>query len=167
MEEISAIDTDNLIYIDETGVDSNITVQYGWSLLGEKSYAEKDGFTKERVSIVAAYDYLKKDLIAPFEFIGHMNASLFNSWFEQVLCPVLKPGKVIILDNASFHKSIEIQDLADSQGCRVLFLPAYSPDLNPIEKFWANFKKQLRKIIKKSLNFKSAISSAMRKSLSG
>jgi len=69
---------------------------------------------------------------------------LFNVWLKDFLIPELKPGQVVIMDNASFHKSQESQELIKKAGCRILFLPPYSPDLNPIEKFWANFKKIVR-----------------------
>jgi transposase len=136
-----------LVYIDEVGINDNIVVQYGWSEKGSKSYAEQSGFRSERVSIIAGYDYSNKQLVAPFEFKGHLNADLFYGWFEQVLCPVLVPGSIIIMDNASFHKSDEIKELAKVHGCELIFLPPYSPDLNPIEKFWAWFKARIRKLI--------------------
>ena len=75
---------------------------------------------------------------------------LFDMWIETFLVPVLKPGQVIILDNAAFHKSDKTRKLIEDAGCTLLFLPSYSPDLNPIEKFWAWFKAHIRKII---LNF--------------
>lgn len=84
-----------------------------------------------------------------------------------MLCPALKPGQTVILDNASFHKSAELYDLAENVGCQILFLPPYSPDMNPIEKVWANFKRKLRGLIKKAKDFKSGITEAMQKSLPG
>jgi len=71
------------------------------------------------------------------------------------------------LDNASFHKSDEIIELANAHGCDIVFLPPYSPDLNPIEKVWANFKRNLRKCIKKFSQFKDAITDAVKKTFSG
>ncbi len=156
-----------MVYIDEVGINDNIVVQYGWSEKGSKSYAEQSGFRSERVSIIAGYDYSNKQLVAPFEFKGHLNADLFYGWFEQVLCPVLVPGSIIIMDNASFHKSDEIKELAKVHGCELIFLPPYSPDLNPIEKVWANFKRNLRKCIKKFELFVDAITYAISKTFSG
>ena len=66
-------------------------------------------------------------------------------YFEQVLLPVLPPGSVIVLDNARFHQSPTTQQLVEAAGCQLLFLPPYSPDLNPIEHLWAAFKTRLRK----------------------
>jgi len=63
---------------------------------------------------------------------------------RDFLLPELKPGQLVILDNASFHKSHQSRKLIEQAGCKVLFLPPYSPDLNPIEIFWANFKKLVR-----------------------
>ena len=79
----------------------------------------------------------------------------------------MEPGKFIILDNASFHKSYEIEELARNKGCEIIFLPPYSPDLNPIEHVWANFKKYLRKCIKTARDFKSAITNAIQQTFSG
>ena len=156
-----------MIYIDETGINDNIVVQYGWSEKGVKSYAIQSGFRSERLSIIAGYQYSSKNLIAPFEFSGHVDTALFNGWFEHVLCPELEAGSVIILDNASFHKSDEIIELANAHDCDIVFLPPYSPDLNPIEKVWANFKRNLRKCIKKFSQFKDAITNAVKKTFSG
>ena len=167
LKALESIDLSKLVYIDETGINNNIVVEYGWSEKGSKSYAEQAGFRSQRVSIIAGYAYLNKQLIAPFEFHGYLNAALFNGWFEQILCPNLVPGTVLIMDNASVHKSEELEAFAKVQGVEIIFLPAYSPDLNPIEKVWANFKRNLRKCIKKFEEFKEAITYAMRETFSG
>ena len=96
-----------------------------------------------------------------------MDKSLFVSWFKQILCPNLIPGQVVILDNASFHKDEELYDLVREKGCTLIYLPPYSPDLNPIEKFWANFKRNVRKVIKKFTSLASALTHAMQVTLSG
>lgn len=77
-------------------------------------------------------------------FQGTCNTEIFNFWIEQYLLQELEPGQVVIMDNASFHKSKKTRDLIESVGCKLEFLPPYSPDLNPIEKFWANFKTKIR-----------------------
>ncbi len=73
-------------------------------------------------------------------------------YFAQVLLPALPPGSVIVLDNARFHQSPTTQQLAAAAGCRWLFLPPYSPDLNPIEHLWAAFKTRLRKDLATATN---------------
>lgn len=80
-------------------------------------------------------------------FEGTCDTNLFKVWLKQELLPNLVPGQVLILDNASFHKSIEIRKLVESHNCEILYLPPYSPDLNPIEKYWANMKAKIREIL--------------------
>lgn len=82
---------------------------------------------------------------------------MFNLWIEQFLIPELQPGQVVIMDNASFHKSQKTKDLINSAGCKTLFLPPYSPDLNPIELFWANLKRTIRENLKKFTSLSEAI----------
>ncbi len=74
-------------------------------------------------------------------FNGSCNTELFNTWVEKFLIKELKPGQSVVMDNASFHKSQRTRELIESVGCKLIFLPPYSPDLNPIEKFLANMKR--------------------------
>ena len=87
---------------------------------------------------------VSKNSIAPMVFNGSCNTKLFESWVEQFLIKELQIGQVVIMDNASFHKSPKTIELIESVGCKVIFLPPYSPDLNPIEKFWANMKRWIK-----------------------
>lgn len=148
------------MFIDETGTDSNIYALYGYSEIGKRSYATKDAFSKERLSTIAGYRRGTKDLIAPFEYRGTANRDLFLGWFEQMLCPQLEFGDFVVLDNASIHKSEEVFDIAKEFGVNIIYLPPYSPDLNHIEKVWANFKNILRRIRHKYDSFKEAITEA-------
>lgn len=161
IKRIEPIERENLIYVDEVGVANNVTTLYGWSEKGERSYAEQLGFASDRRNIVAGYNLGSKETIAPFEYNGNTTKSLFTSWFKQILCPNLKPKQVIILDNASFHKDEELYNLVAQYDCELIYLPPYSPDLNPIEKFWANFKRNLRKVIKRFDDFLDAITFAI------
>ena len=149
------------------GVDENTVPDRGWAPLGQKTYATVTGGKKERVSIVAGYCIATKTTMAEFEYSGTMTKDLFVSWFDQILVPELTPGKIIILDNAKVHKSPEILDLADSAGCKVVFLPPYSPDLNPIEKFWANLKRAIKSVVRKVSTFKDAITDGFRRTHPG
>ncbi len=83
------------------------------------------------------------------------NTGLFNIWLKEVLTPQLTPGSVLILNNASFHKSAESRKIVESAGCKLMFLPPYSPDLNPIEKYWANMKNKVREILRGCITSKS------------
>jgi transposase len=94
-------------------------------------------------------------------FQGTCNTDLFNTWLKKVLIPELKPGQVLILDNASFHKSEKSKKLIESAGYKFLFLPPYSPDLNPIEKCWANLKVKVRESLSQFTKFTDAIDKAI------
>lgn len=85
-------------------------------------------------------------------FTGTCNTELFNIWIEQMLLPELEPGQVIIMDNVRTHKSKKTKELIESVGCKLIFLPTYSPDFNPIEKFWANLKNTISEILHSSNN---------------
>ena len=77
------------------------------------------------------------------------NTELLNNWVEKFLIKELKSGQFVVMDNASFHKSQKTKELIESVGCKVIFLPPYSPDLSPIEKFWANMKRWIKNNISK------------------
>jgi transposase len=144
-KEIKFIPTQNIVYIDESGIDMTICEEKGWGKKGEKLVGKKSGKYYERTNIIAGL--ISNELIAPMVFNGSCNTQVFESWVEQFLIKELKPGQVVVMDNASFHKSQKTKKLIESVGCRLLFLPPYSPDLNPIEKFWANMKRWIRQKI--------------------
>ncbi|HCU07011.1 MAG TPA: hypothetical protein DIC42_05485 [Holosporales bacterium] len=97
-------------------------------------------FTRE--NFIAAKCH--KKILAPMCFTGSCDTDLFVYWVREFLIKELKPGQAVIMDNASFHKSKEIQRPIESVGCKLIYLPPYSPDLNPIEKFWAWLKDKIR-----------------------
>ena len=132
----------NLVYIDECGIEFNISRDKGWGKKGKKLIGKKSGKHYARTNVVAGY--LNGKAVAPMVFNGTCNTELFESWTEQFLIKELIAGQYVVMDNASFHKSQKTKDLIESVGCKIIFLPPYSPDLNPIEKFWANMKKWLK-----------------------
>lgn len=105
---------------------------------------------------------IQNKIIAPFCYTGTCDSGLFNFWLENILLPALGPGYTIIMDNAAFHKSELTKILLEDSGCQLLFLPPYSPDFNPIEKFWANFKAKIRKIISGFSTLAEAVDEAFR-----
>ncbi len=85
-----------------------------------------------------------QNLMATFTIDGACNRIVFETWLENCLLPILKPGQVIVMDNATFHKGGRIQQLIQDVGCHLLYLPPYSRDLNPIEKCWSWLKSRIR-----------------------
>ena len=149
-------------YVDESGFDECYGREHGYAPRGEKVIGEISGKKFERTSIVAAKK--GKDIFAPFAFKGTMDGDLFEGWLEDILVPELKnrENAVIILDNASSHKKDRVYEISERYGFNVIFLPPYSPDLNSIEKFWANVKKRLRQNMHKFLSFQDALSYAFK-----
>jgi transposase len=116
---------------------------------------EVSGRRFARESFIAGLSNNK--VIAPLCYQGTCDTNLFNFWLESFLLPALGPGHTIIMDNAAFHKSERTKTLITNAGCDFLFLPPYSPDLNPIEKFWANLKANIKKIISQFSTLAEAI----------
>ena len=133
---------ENLVYIDESGVDKSCYNQKGWGKIGETLLHEISGKRIKRTSVLAALN--QKNILAPLFFKGTCNTDLFIEWTQQQLVPSLTKGQTVIMDNASIHKSPKVRELIQSAGCKLIYLPPYSPDLNPIETFWANMKKWIK-----------------------
>jgi transposase len=131
-----------IAYVDEAGIDNRADYPYGYCEVGKRFYALKSGKRSERVSWIAA---LKEDcLFAPMTFAGACNRDLFELWLEQCLVPQLKPGDVIVIDNASFHHGQAIEEMVAQAGCEIWYLPPYSPALNEIEHGWFALKNWMR-----------------------
>ncbi len=90
-------------------------------------------------------------LTAPLVVDGAMNGDVFRAYVEQILVPTLVPGDVVILDNLSSHKVVGVREAIEARGASLVYLPPYSPDLNPIERAFAKLKALLRKIAARTI----------------
>jgi transposase len=131
----------NVYYLDECGINHGMYNPYARAPRGEPVYAQVAGSRRGRTSVISASS--GKNLVRPFTFEGHCNGEVVLTYLREMLLPYIPRDSVIVLDNASFHTSPELRALVESFGCSLLFLPAYSPDLNPIEHVWATLKKKL------------------------
>ena len=145
--QLSTLPSEKIVYLDESGMDSRDTYDYGWNEKGQRFHALKSGRREGRVNMIAAL--CDQNLIAPFTIEGACNRTVFETWLETCLVPTLEPGQVVVMDNATFHKGERIQQLIHDAGCELLYLPPYSPDLNLIEKCWSWLKSQIRKKLEK------------------
>lgn len=155
VEEVREIPEHQLIFLDESGISRYLYREYGRSPRGQLVLGEISGNRYGRQSVISGLSGGK--LIGPMCFDGTCNTELFNTWLEKVLLPELSPGQVLILDNASFHKSCKSKELVKKAGCQLMFLPAYSPDLNPIEKYWAIMKARVREKLPESSSLAQAL----------
>jgi transposase len=159
---LKQIPQENLIYLDESGFDLNMKKEYGWKKKGQRLYDNKSGNRKnKRITVISAYSNQTKDLIAPIYFEGNTDTKIFNQWIQEFLIPELKPNQTLILDNATFHKSSKTRELIESANCKLLYLPPYSPDFNPIEQKWSHVKNQVKKIRNKFEDFTKCLDAAL------
>ena len=133
-----------LVFVDETSVKTNMTRLRGRAPRGERLHATAP-FGRWRTQTFVA-GLTSDALVAPWVIEGAMDGAAFTTWVETQLAPELAPGTVVILDNLSTHKVPAAADALRRTGCWFLFLPAYSPDLNPIEMVFAKLKAHLRRI---------------------
>ena len=154
-ETIAGIAPERIAYVDETGIDTYLYREYGYAPRGQKVHSPVSGRKYKRVGIVAAQ--LGQKILSPMEYSGTMDSVLFTFWFEKKLLPALPPGAVIVMDNASFHRKSQLIRVAQNHGFRLIFLPPYSPELNPIENFWAWLKRTLRSSLSSASSFDDAI----------
>ena len=144
-----------LYYIDECGIDNYLYRTHGYAPRGIPVKGLISGKKFKRTNIVAAKNCGK--IIAPMVYDGTTDSVLFEYWFECQFLKSIPKHSIAILDNATFHRKKKLRELAKTAECELLFLPPYSPDLNPIENYWAWLKARLRKILPSFDSFDNAL----------
>ena len=143
------LDPRRLVFIDETWAKTNMTRTHGRCARGQRLVAKVPHGHWKTLTFLAA---LRHDAItAPFVLDGPINGDWFLAYVEQVLVPTLKPGDVVVMDNLGSHKSQAVRRAIRKAGAHLLFLPPYSPDLNPIEQVFAKLKTLLRKAAERTV----------------
>jgi len=141
-EEVAVIAVGKLKFIDEAGSNLAMTRLFGCGAPGERVVDSVPQNYGENISMLAAIGLSGID--APMTISGAVDGLVFLAYVEQVLCPTLSADDVVVMDNLSAHKVKGVRELIEGCGARVLYLPPYSPDLNPIEKCWSKVKTYLR-----------------------
>lgn len=159
MAEIAGYSEEDLVYLDESGIHEFLYNPYGRAPRGTQVFTDVKGSQYQRCNMIAAW--CNTQIVAPMVFQGSCDRNVFETWLEKCLITELKPGQVVIMDNYVIHKSRKVKQLIEQAGCKLLFLPTYSPDLNPIEKYWANLKRNIRQYLQK-YNFQNAIDYAFK-----
>ena len=136
------MDLEKLVFIDESGAKTNMTRLYGRAKHGQRAVDDAPAGHWCTTTMISS---VRLDgSTACMVVDGATTKDIFKAYVEQILLPTLKAGDVVVLDNLSAHKNQEIRDVIESAGAELWFLPAYSPDLNPIEKMWSKIKSILR-----------------------
>ncbi len=155
--KIADISKENIVYIDETGINSYLYREYAYPERGKKVYGKIKGRKFKRTNIVAAK--YGNQIIAPMQYSTTMTGGFFERWFEEILLPGLPKDAVIVMDNASFHRKKQLYEIAGNNNITLIFLQPYSSELNPIENVWANMKKFLRNFLHNFSSLDDAICS--------
>jgi transposase len=143
------LDPERLIFIDETGASTNMARRYRRALRGRRLRVGVPHGRWKTITVVAGLR--TNGLVAPFVLDGPINRAAFEAYVEKVLVPELRPGDVVILDNLSSHKGARVRALIEAAEAKLLSLPPYSPDFNPIENAFSKLKALLRKAAERTI----------------
>jgi transposase len=138
----ATLDLHRVKFIDESGINLALTRLYGRAPRGERALGSAPQNYGQNVTILGALSCTGLEAVMTVE--GATDADVFRAYVREVLCPTLRQGDIIIADNLSAHKAAGVQEAIAAQGARLLYLPPYSPDLNPIERCWSKIKTFLR-----------------------
>jgi len=145
---IAGVPLEKLVFLDECGFGLNLHRLYGWTIGGGR-YVEAVPFERGlNRSVLGAFSLPTPDcptgMRVLWQKLGAWTRATFEAFLQDGLLPVLMPGSVLVLDNASIHRGGAIRELVEAAGCSLLYLPPYSPDLNPIEPAWSWIKHRVR-----------------------
>lgn len=146
---MKALDVERLVFLDEMSIDTAMHERFAWAPLGDTPTIESPRYGK-RVTVVGAIAV--NGIVACSLFEGSLNGALFVDWIREELGPWLPPNALLVMDNLSVHGVEGVDEALDDFGATALYLPAYSPELNPIELCWAWIKRHLRKHAKRHID---------------
>ena len=150
LEAMPSMNAESLVFIDETWASTSMTRRFGRAPRGRRCIASAPHGHWKTTTFVGALR--QRRMTAPMVTDGAMDGEMFLVYVRRFLCPTLRSGDVVILDNLSSHKVAGVREAISATGASVLYLPPYSPDLNPIERFFSKLKSLLRKAAKRSID---------------
>jgi transposase len=143
-DKIAAVDVQRLKFVDEAGVNLALTCLYGRAPAGERAVGSGPCNYGPNITLLGALG--RSGLEAFMTIDSATDGAVFRAFVEQVLCPTLQPGDIVVMDNLRAHKVAGIEDAITRCGARLIYLPPYSPDLSPIEPCWSKLKTCLRRV---------------------
>jgi transposase len=130
------------VFVDETWFNTQMSRAWGWAEKGERVPEAIPAGHWQSFTLLGALT--AGGLLAPMTIAAATDAEVVQAFIDQVLCPRLQPGQIVVMDNLSAHKIASVRQSIEAAGASLLYLPPYSPDLNPIEKCWSKIKQVLR-----------------------
>jgi transposase len=143
------LDPNKLVFIDETGANTKMVRLYGRSPQGNRLAGYAPCGHWKTTTFIAGLRC--NGIVAPFILDGPMNGDAFLVYLEEILVPILAPDDIVIMDNLPAHKVAGVRERIEAVGAKLLYLPPYSPDLNPIEMIFAKLKSILRKAAERTV----------------
>jgi transposase len=141
---IGYLPVNDLVFVDECGSNLALTPLYARAPRGKRAYGSVPRNWGKNTTLLVGLTL--EGIQAPMILEGAVDTLAFEAYVEQVLAPSLKAGQIVVLDNVRVHKSERVRQAIEAKGCQVLFLPAYSPDLTPIEEAFSKLKTWLRRL---------------------
>jgi transposase len=142
VRRLGEIAPEDLIYMDESGVSTQMTRMYARAPRGQRIHDDVPGGHWKMLTILGAMDH--RGMLATMTVEAATDREVFLAYLDEVLCPKLRSGHVVVMDNLSAHKVDGVRQSIEACGASLLYLPPYSPDLNPIEKAWSKLKQAMR-----------------------
>jgi transposase len=137
------IDAGRFVFVDECGTNTSLSPLYAWAPKGQRARSSVPRNWGANITLVTS---ITAEGMGPSLAVeGATTREVFEAYLKRLLVPSLRPGQVVVMDNLSVHKGGRVRELIEQRGCKLLYLPPYSPDLNPIEEAFAKVKASLRK----------------------
>jgi transposase len=137
------VDAKRLIFVDEMGTNTSLSPAYAWAKKGQRTYWAVPSNRGANTTVLSSMSL--RGMGPSLTVEGATTSVVFEAYMEQVLAPTLRKGQVVVMDNLSAHKGERIRQLIEERGCELIYLPSYSPDLNPIEEAFSKIKGLVRK----------------------
>ena len=136
------VEAKRLVFVDEMGTNTALSPMYGWSKKGERAYCSVPRNRGKNTTVLSSMTL--KGMGPSLTVEGATTSAVFETYLERVVAPTLRRGQVVVMDNLSAHKGERVRELIEERGCELIYLPPYSPDLNPIEEAFSKIKGLLR-----------------------
>jgi transposase len=143
-QEHAALKPVELVFVDESGSNLALAPRYGWAQRGERAWGQAPTNRGKNTTLLAAMTH--EGLLTSMTIEGAANTEAFLLYLDGLLCPALRPGQTVLMDNLQVHKAQAVRQRIEACGCQLVFLPRYSPDFNPIEGAFSKLKAFLRRV---------------------